>query len=99
MNAFASRSDIPRKVHGGTAVPHASSGNRFGTSLGRKKTNTVVYELQKESAEYQTPTLEPAYSQLASRRKTVCCTIASLTEYGLFQQSQQSLLITREVWL
>ena len=87
-----------------TAVANKSS--RFSRrniprfSIPTIKHKGSIYSIcKKESTEYQTPTLEPASSQLASRRKAACCTIASLTKYGLFQQSQQSLLITREVWL
>jgi len=55
---------------------------------------------QKEStSKYQTPTLAPAYSQFASRGKTVCCTIASLTSAVFFNKVGQNLPITREVWL
>jgi hypothetical protein len=36
-----------------------------------------------------TELLEFMYSQLASRRKVVCCTIASLTKSDLFQHSPE----------
>ena len=47
------------------------------------------------TSNYQTSTLELMYSQLASRRKTACCTIASLTQYSLFQQSEASRLLEK----
>jgi len=39
------------------------------------------------------------YSKFASRRKTVCCTIASLTSAVFFNKVGQNPSITREAWL
>ena len=62
----------------------------------------LIYRIHKQkelTSTYQTSTLELMYSQFASRRKTVCCTIASLTSAVFFNKVGQNLPITRGAWL